>query len=103
MRAARFLTRNILRPLRVLRVTATVPPDPLSPEYLYLVQQSKRVSLVRTLDSFRANNLLSWPILLVVVLIKWLDLGLSNCLIRSLINEHDLLHRIDEQPAENRR
>jgi hypothetical protein len=92
----------MLRPLRVLRVASAVPSDPLSPEYLYLVQQSKRVSLVRTLDLFRANNLLSWPVLFVVVLIKWIDLGLSNCLIRSLINEHDLLRRIDDQPVENR-
>jgi len=102
MRAPRFLTRSMLRPLRVLRVAAIVPPDPMSPEYLYLVQQSKRVSLIRSLDAFRADNLRSWPYLLMVVLVKWLDLGLSNCLIRSLINEYDLLHRIDARPVENR-
>jgi hypothetical protein len=102
MRAPRFLKRSLLRRLRVLRVTTAVPSDPLSPEYLYLVQQSKRVSLVQTLNAFRADNLLSWPFLSGVVLIKWLDLGLSNSLIRSLINEHDLLQRLDEQNVEKR-
>src|SRR5580698_2953668 len=102
MRAPRFLTRRILRPLRVFHVTTPVPSDPMSPEYLYLVQQSKRVSLIRTLDAFRVTNFLSWPILLGVVLIKWLDLIVSNSLIRSLINEYDLLRRVEEPSVENR-
>lgn len=102
MRAPRFLTRSMLRPLRVLRVNVSVPPDPLSPEYLYLVQQSKRVSLVRSLDRFQRNNLSQWPLILTIVFIKWIDLALSNCLIRSLINEYDLLNRIDAPTAGNR-
>src|ERR1700722_1116223 len=103
MRAPRFLTRRILRPLRILHVTTPVPSDPLSPEYLYLVQQSKRESLIRTLNSFRSTNLLSWSILLGVVLVKWLAWVRANSLMRSLINEHDLLRRAEEAPVENRR
>jgi hypothetical protein len=97
MRAPRFVTRKILRPLRVLRVSVGLPPDPLSPEYLYLVQQSKRIALVQTLNLFRFDNFWSWPVLVACVVLKWLDLGLSNSLIRSLINEYDLLNRIDSR------
>lgn len=79
-----------------------MPPDPLSPEYLYLVQQSKRIALVQTLDSFRSDNFGSWPRLLASALLKWVDLGLSNSLIRSLINEYDLLNRIDSRPEKRR-
>ncbi len=93
MRAPRFLTRTLLRPLRFLDATGIVPSDTHSPEYLYLVQQSKRVSLVRTLNSFRGGNVRSWPLLLCIAFVKWLDLVLSSSLIRSLINEYDLLHR----------
>ena len=103
MRAPRLLTRAMLRPLRVLRVAGTMPSDPFSPEYLYLAQQSKRVSLVRTLNDFRRNNVLKWPLLLAVVFVKWIDLVLSNALIRSLINEHDLQRRMGGQNPEQPR
>jgi len=102
MRAPAFLKRSMLRPLRVLRVSRAIPNDPMSPEYLYLVQQSKRVSLVQTLNSFHSNNLRSWPLLVALVMFKWIDLRLSNSIIRSLINEHDLLKRTDSLSTENR-
>ena len=102
MRAPRFFTRAVLRPLRVLRAAGTVPADTHSPEYLYLVQQSKRVALVRTLNCFRRNNVHVWPLLLASTFVKWLDLVLANSLIRSLINEYDLLHRVDAKNAEKR-
>ena len=102
MRAPQFLTRAILRPLRVLRAAGTVPNNTHSPEYLYLVQQSKRISLVRTLNCFGADNVRAWPLLLASAFVKWLDLILSNSLIRSLINEYDLLHRIDVKNVEKR-
>jgi hypothetical protein len=85
----------MLRPLRVLDAAGPVPLDTLSPEYLYLVQQSKRLSLVRTLNRFGPRNILEWPLVLAVALVKLADLILSNALIRSLINEHDLLKRVD--------
>lgn len=102
MQAPRLLTRAMLRPLRVFRVTGSVPRDAYSPEYLYLVQQSKRISLVGTLNRFKIGNAYAWPLLLAIVFVKWFDLVLSNSLIRSLINEYDLLHRIDTQNIEKR-
>jgi hypothetical protein len=102
MRAPKFLTRAMLRPLRILRAAGTVPNDTHSPEYLYLVQQSKRISLVRTLNCFGTENVRAWPLLLASAFVKWLDLILSSSLIRSLINEYDLLHRIDGKNVEKR-
>jgi hypothetical protein len=96
MRAPRFLTRRMLQPVRVLQISAVSAPDPMSPEYLYLVQQCKRLGLVQTLDSFKFDNVRQWPGLLAIAAFKWLDLSLSSTLIRSLINEHDLLLRCDD-------
>lgn len=93
----------MVRRLRVLRAAGEVPGDPYAPEYLYLIQQSKRLSLVCTLDRFRLANLLIWPWLIIVVLIKWADLALSNTLIRALINEHDLLQRAASSIDQDRR
>jgi hypothetical protein len=53
---------------------------------------------VRTLDSFRLGNLPLWPVLSVIALAKWADLMISNALVRSLINEYDLLQRISRRP-----
>jgi hypothetical protein len=95
MSVPRFLSPALLRPVRLLPVQGKVPFDPHSPEYLYLVQQTKRISLVRTLNRFRLGNLLLWPALLAIVLLKWADLALSTTLIRSLINEYDLLQKLE--------
>ena len=102
MRLTHLLTRRLLRPVRVLRVSENIPFDPLSPEYLYLVQQSKRVSLLRTLGALTSDNLRSWPVLLAAALVKWMDLKLSNTLIRSMINEHQLLDIINRAETGNR-
>lgn len=91
-----------MRSMRLVRMDFSAPPDPLSPEYLYLVQQSKRVSITRTLNAFGKDNLTMWPYLIAVALAKWLDLALSNTLIRSLINERDLLNRANSRPQEER-
>lgn len=93
MTLRRRLMGVLLRRLRVLKVAGTVPADPCAPEYLYLVQQSKRLSLVRTMHNFRLGNVLLWPVLVIAVLAKWVDLAISNTLIRALINEYDLLQR----------
>ena len=94
------LSRALLRPLRVLTAAGTVPTDTFSPEYLYLVQQSKRLSLVRTLNQIPLRKPLKWPLFISIVLIKWADLTLSNSLIRSLINEYDLLQRVNPRDQE---
>jgi hypothetical protein len=96
MKLRHLFSRAVLRPLRTLPA-ARIPFDPHSPEYLYVAQQAKRLSLVRTLDSFRLGNLPLWPVLSVIALAKWVDLMISNALVRSLINEYDLLQRISRE------
>lgn len=91
--------RSTLRPLRVLRAIGVVP-DPNSLEYLYVIQQSKRLSLVRTFNAVKSNNIRRWPVLFSIVLVKWLDLALANTLIKALINEHELIQRMKIQKNE---
>ena len=67
--------------------------DPHSLAYLYLVQQGKRLSLGSTIGRLRPRNVLLLPVLLPIVLVKLVDLWVANVVIRSLINEHDLLER----------
>lgn len=90
----RLLARMVLHPLRLLPAPGEVPRDAFTPEYLYLVQQGKRLSLVRTLHNFRLRTLPLWPLLLLIAVVKLTDLVLANALIRSLINEHDLRQRL---------
>ena len=77
--------------LRVHRRVGWPPPDPNSPEYLYLVQQAKRLSLSASIGRLRPGNLLLFPLLLLVIMVKALDIWIANQIIRSLINERDLL------------
>ena len=65
--------------------------DPYSPEYLYLVQQSKRVSLSATMARLRPRNIIILPILLLIIGAKVVDLWMATLIIRGLINERDLL------------
>src|ERR1700687_180652 len=97
MKLRHLFSRAVLRPLRTLPA-ARIPFDPHSPEYLYVAQQAKRLSLVRTLDGFRLGNLPLWPVLSVIALAKWAELMIPNPLVRSLINEYALLHRIPREP-----
>ena len=99
MKLRHLLSRAVLRPLRMLPADR-IPFDPHSPEYLYVAQQAKRVSLVRTLGSFRLGNFPLWPLLSIVVVAKWADLVIANALVRALINEYDLLERISRRTEE---
>lgn len=101
MRAPRFVTRRMLRPVRVLQISGSVP-DPMSPEYLYVVQQYKRIGFVKTLDSFKFDNVGQWPRLLAVAAVRWLDLSISTTLVRALINEHDLLRHCANEENKDR-
>lgn len=65
-------------------------PSPDSAGYLFLVQQSKRIALSTEIARFSRQNVLLWPFLLMIVLVRYIDLVISNALIRSLINEMDL-------------
>jgi len=89
--------RELVLRLRMYRVSELTPMDPSSPEYLYLVQQCKRVSLSRTLGRLSLWNAPLWPLILAIVVFKWADLVLANALIRSLINERDLLRQSKDE------
>lgn len=88
------LARRLLLRMRVHPFAQPSGTDPYSPHYLYMVQQAKRIALSQTLGRFRLRSLVIWPWLVLVFAARWLDLALVNTLIRSLINEHDLLNRI---------
>jgi hypothetical protein len=85
------VVRAALLRLRIYRVPAGYAADPYSPEYLYLVQQSKRLSLSNSIAHLRPRNILFVPVLLPIILVKAVDLWIANQLIRSLINERDLI------------
>ncbi|MDR3441147.1 hypothetical protein [Telmatospirillum sp.] len=85
--------RTLLLRLRLHRLEREHAADPQSPEYLYLVLQSKRLSLSATIGRFRPATLPVWPLLLAVTVIKTLDLWIANQIVRSLINERDLMDR----------
>jgi len=79
--------------LRVHRLAGEHAADPNSPEYLYLVQQSRRLSLSKSMARLRPRNLLILPVLLPVIVVKAMDLWIANQIIRSLINERDLIRQ----------
>jgi len=87
------VVRSALLRLRVHRLAGEHATDPNSPEYLYLVQQSKRLSLSNSMARLRPRNLLILPLLLPVVIVKAVDLWIANQIIRSLINERDLIRQ----------
>lgn len=85
--------RTALLRLRVHPLAREHATDPYSPEYLYLVQQSKRLSLAASIARLRPRNILAFPVMLPVVAVKTLDLWIANQIIRSLINERDLMEQ----------
>jgi hypothetical protein len=87
------VVRSVLLKLRVHRLAGEHAADPNSAEYLYLVQQSKRLSLSTSIARLRPRNLLIFPLLLPVIMVKATDLWIANQIIRSLINERDLIEQ----------
>jgi hypothetical protein len=67
--------------------------DPFSPEYLYLIQQSKRLSLSTSMARLRPRYLFILPLVLPIIIVKAMDLWIANQVIRSLINERDLIEQ----------
>lgn len=88
--SGRSWTRAILLRLRVHRLGHEHTAEPYSPEYLYLVQQAKRLALSATIARLRPRNLLLFPLIIPVAAIRAVDLWIANQIIRSLINERDL-------------
>jgi len=87
------VVRSALLRLRVHRLAGEHAADPNSAEYLYLVQQSRRLSLSKSIARLRPRNLLILPLLLPVIVVKTVDLWIANQIIRSLINERDLIRQ----------
>lgn len=92
--------RNAMLRMRLHKLPGGAGLDPGSPQYLYLVQQAKRVSLSETVARLTLKSLPLWPAILAIAAYKWIDLALANTLVRSLINEHDLLRltKTDKTP-----
>src|SRR5262245_27921877 len=98
-RADRAIRRWLLH-FRIHRLAEPVNANPQSPEYLYLVQQTKRLSLAVSIGRFSRKNFLLWPLLVALVLVKWIDLKIANAVIASFINEMALLKLSAEGRAE---
>lgn len=69
--------------------------DPRSLEYLYLVQQRKRLALAASVGRLRPRNILLFPFIVLSVLLRLADLSIANQIIRSMLNERDLQRRIE--------
>ena len=94
-------TRTLLLKIRIGTLAEPTVADPQAPAYLFLIQQSKRLSLSRSIGHVRPRNLLLLPLLVAIILVKAVDLWLTSLLIRSLINERDLQRQVTEtSPSE---
>ena len=80
--------------LRVIVLDREYAADPYSPEYLYLIQQQKRLGLSRTVGRLRPRNLPAFPLIILIVLIKAMDLFVTNQIVKSLINERLLTSHV---------
>jgi hypothetical protein len=95
--AIKTAVRHTLLRLRIYPLDHDYNLDPYSPEYLYLAQQRKRLSLSASVSRLRPRYLLISPFILVIIAVKLVDLWIANQIIRSLINEHDLMREILRQ------
>jgi hypothetical protein len=96
------LARFLLLRLRVHVHDGKVTAPPYSPEYLYLVQQDKRLALSRLIGHLGWKTLPLWPLLVLAIAVRWLDLAMSTSVIRSLVNERDLLRQANDSAREDR-
>ncbi|MBN9508495.1 MAG: hypothetical protein J0I21_05160 [Alphaproteobacteria bacterium] len=80
--------------LRVLVLDHEHAHDPFSPEYLYLLQQRKRLDLSKTLGRLRPGNILIFPAILLIAWVRCIDLRVTNVIVQSMINERILLRHI---------
>ena len=85
--------REWLLKARIHPVPGGFTLDPQSAEYLYLVQQHKRLSLAASIGRMRPGNILLLPLIVPVILLKTADLWICNQMVRSMINERDLMLR----------
>jgi hypothetical protein len=83
--------------MRVLRLGTEHAADPFAPEYLYLVLQQKRLSLSATVGRLRPRNILLFPFILPIILVRLLDLSISNQIVQSLISERFLMEQVGRE------
>jgi hypothetical protein len=95
-------TRFALHRLRVYPLAGRQLVDTNSPEYLYLIQQSRRLSLAASIARLRPRNVLMFPLVLSIVFIKAVDLWITNQIVRSMINERDLMEQSLRSDRPNR-
>jgi hypothetical protein len=88
--------------LRILVLDREQAADPFSVEYLYLVQQRKRLSLSATIGRLRPRNIPLFPVIVVIAFVKYLDLLVTNQIVQSLINE-EILMRHAAHPRDNKK
>ena len=93
---------EILRRLRVLETRGTVvPSDSFSIDYLYVLQQEKRLALSSELSSFRLGTPWKWPAKAAMVALSYGSLLLTNAYVRAQINELILLKEVARQEGSN--
>lgn len=96
----RRLSRDALIHWRVHRIATRAQLDANSLDYLYLVQQAKRLALGEAIGRFSGSLFLLWPWRAPQVLIRWIDLALTNSMVTSMLNEKRLQDaRRDEHGA----
>jgi hypothetical protein len=76
-------------------------PESESPEYYYLVQQQTRIEFTRKLLHRPLVEYIVFPIFLSKVLFWCLRIAIVNALIRSYLNERELLASIDHDAKKN--
>ncbi len=85
---SRFGRWLMLKRTRVLPVSSgEVPGDSFSLDYLYGIQQERRMALSRALASLMTANVLRLPANMFHVLIEYLCLRITNVTVQAMINE----------------
>ena len=83
------LQRAIVLRSRVMPATEQPPPgDSFSLDYLFCVQQERRLRLSRALARLMRGKLRMYPIYVVEISLAVTALAVTNVIVRSLINEH---------------
>jgi hypothetical protein len=70
--------RGCLLRARIHRVTEGYATDPHAIDYLYVVQQRKRLSLAASVGRVRLGNVLLLPLIIPIVFLKAVDLWIAN-------------------------
>lgn len=89
-RIDRWTRKQLLRS-RIHHMPDSLILDPNSIDYLYLVQQHRRLKLTRKIARLRPKNIVLLPVILVDILISSMCLWITNQLVGAMINEYQLL------------